>query len=134
VVVYPEGIYYLKVQLGDVQEIVEETRLKNEQVERLLYTDPVTKEDLGEHPANRRQRCGLVQFGRAEGSNSKGTKIFSLVGKEKTEIDFQSFGFCIIFCFHDFYGKFLNSLFYSIIAIIDKIKNRGRRNGKRERI
>ena len=42
VVVYPQGIYYMGVQPDDVQEIVEETILKGELVERLLYTDPAT--------------------------------------------------------------------------------------------
>ncbi len=44
VVSYPEGIYYLQVQPGDVQEIVEKTLVEKEIVERLLYTDPVTNE------------------------------------------------------------------------------------------
>ncbi len=42
VVVYPQGIYYMGVQPDDVPEIVEETILKGELVERLLYTDPAT--------------------------------------------------------------------------------------------
>lgn len=42
VVVYPEGIYYLGVQPGDVPEIVEKTILNGKLVDRLLYTDPAT--------------------------------------------------------------------------------------------
>ena len=44
VVIYPEGIYYLQVQPGDVPEIVEKTLMEKKLVERLLYTDPVTNE------------------------------------------------------------------------------------------
>jgi NADH:ubiquinone oxidoreductase subunit F (NADH-binding)/(2Fe-2S) ferredoxin/Pyruvate/2-oxoacid:ferredoxin oxidoreductase delta subunit len=42
VVVYPPGIYYMGVSPDDVPEIVEETILKGELVERLLYLNPVT--------------------------------------------------------------------------------------------
>jgi NADH:ubiquinone oxidoreductase subunit F (NADH-binding)/(2Fe-2S) ferredoxin/Pyruvate/2-oxoacid:ferredoxin oxidoreductase delta subunit len=42
VVIYPEEIYYLRVQPDDVPEIVEETLLKKRLVDRLLYADPVT--------------------------------------------------------------------------------------------
>ncbi|MBA7512873.1 hypothetical protein ES705_04882 [subsurface metagenome] len=44
VVIYPEGIYYLQVQPGDVPEIVEKTLVEKKIAERLLYTDPVTNE------------------------------------------------------------------------------------------
>jgi len=44
VVIYPEGIYYLQVQPGDVSEIVEKTLIEKKLVERLFYTDPVTNE------------------------------------------------------------------------------------------
>ncbi|MGB7533459.1 MAG: NADH-ubiquinone oxidoreductase-F iron-sulfur binding region domain-containing protein [Halobacteriota archaeon] len=44
VVIYPEGIYYLQVQPGDVPEIVEKTLMEKKLVERLRYTDPVTNE------------------------------------------------------------------------------------------
>jgi NADH:ubiquinone oxidoreductase subunit F (NADH-binding)/(2Fe-2S) ferredoxin/Pyruvate/2-oxoacid:ferredoxin oxidoreductase delta subunit len=42
VVIYPEGIYYLKVRPEDVPEIVEETLIGNRLVDRLLYKDPAT--------------------------------------------------------------------------------------------
>lgn len=44
VVVYPEGVHYLKVDPADVSEIVEETVLKGRLIDRLLYVDPVTGE------------------------------------------------------------------------------------------
>jgi len=42
VVIYPEEIYYFRVKSTDVQEIVSETLINKEIVERLLYTDPNT--------------------------------------------------------------------------------------------
>jgi NADH:ubiquinone oxidoreductase subunit F (NADH-binding)/(2Fe-2S) ferredoxin/NAD-dependent dihydropyrimidine dehydrogenase PreA subunit len=42
VVIYPEGVHYIKVDAGDVPEILEETVIKNRLVDRLLYVDPVT--------------------------------------------------------------------------------------------
>jgi NADH-quinone oxidoreductase subunit F len=44
VVIYPSDIAYFRVQAADVPEIVAKTILKNEVVERLLYTDPNTGE------------------------------------------------------------------------------------------
>ncbi len=42
IVIYPEEIYYFQVQAKDVPEIVSKTLIKNEIVERLLYTDSIT--------------------------------------------------------------------------------------------
>jgi len=42
VVIYPQGIFYIKVQPEDVPEIVEETLIKGGIVERLLYSDAST--------------------------------------------------------------------------------------------
>ncbi len=42
IVIYPKEIYYFQVKASDVPEIVSKTLIKNEIVERLLYTDPVT--------------------------------------------------------------------------------------------
>jgi NADH:ubiquinone oxidoreductase subunit F (NADH-binding)/(2Fe-2S) ferredoxin/Pyruvate/2-oxoacid:ferredoxin oxidoreductase delta subunit len=44
VVVYPEGVHYLKVDPKDVSEIVEETVRNGRLVDRLLYVDPATGE------------------------------------------------------------------------------------------
>ena len=46
VVIHPQGIFYRRVQVEDVAEIVERTLLKGEIVERLLYTDPNTGQKL----------------------------------------------------------------------------------------
>ncbi len=42
VTIYPEGIVYNKVQLDDIEEIINSSILKNEVVQRLVYNDPVT--------------------------------------------------------------------------------------------
>lgn len=44
VVVYPEGVHYLKVDPKDVSEIVEETVRNGRLIDRLLYVDPATGE------------------------------------------------------------------------------------------
>ncbi len=44
VVIYPDEIYYFRVQATDVPEIVEKTLLNKQVVERLLYADAVTGE------------------------------------------------------------------------------------------
>ncbi len=46
VVVYPEGAFYSRVELGDVKEIVEEHLLKGRIVKRLLYTETVEGDDI----------------------------------------------------------------------------------------
>jgi NADH-quinone oxidoreductase subunit F len=45
VTVEPDGIFYTKVKVDDVKEIIETTLVNNKPVERLLYTKPIT----GEH-------------------------------------------------------------------------------------
>ena len=46
VVIYPEGICYLQVKPDDVPEIITETVVGKEVVERLLYVDPNTAETI----------------------------------------------------------------------------------------
>ncbi len=46
VTIYPEGIFYTKVKPEDVEEIVDETLVGGRIVERLLVTDPETKEHI----------------------------------------------------------------------------------------
>jgi NADH:ubiquinone oxidoreductase subunit F (NADH-binding)/(2Fe-2S) ferredoxin/Pyruvate/2-oxoacid:ferredoxin oxidoreductase delta subunit len=43
-VIYPDEIYYFQVQSTDVPEIVSKTLIKNQIVEKLLYSDPVSGE------------------------------------------------------------------------------------------
>ncbi|MBI5485006.1 MAG: NADH-quinone oxidoreductase subunit NuoF [Deltaproteobacteria bacterium] len=44
VVIYPEGVCYLKVKPEDIPEIVSQTLIEKKIVERLVYSDPTTKE------------------------------------------------------------------------------------------
>jgi len=46
VTIYPEGIFYTKVKASDVEEIVEETLVKGNIVERLLVVDAETQEHI----------------------------------------------------------------------------------------
>ncbi len=44
--VQPEGIFYQKLTLGDVEELVEEHFLKGRPVQRLLYKEPASRETI----------------------------------------------------------------------------------------
>lgn len=46
VVIHPQGIMYTNVKVADVAEIVGETIAKNTVIERLLYVDPQTNEEI----------------------------------------------------------------------------------------
>ncbi len=46
VVIHPQGIMYTNVNVSDVAEIVGETIAKNTVIERLLYVDPQTNEEI----------------------------------------------------------------------------------------
>lgn len=46
VIVYPEGTFYCRVQVEDVPELVEEHLLKGRIVERLLFKEPLTQEQI----------------------------------------------------------------------------------------
>ena len=46
IVIKPEGIFYERMQLKDVAEVVEETLANGRVVDRLLYTDPRTGEKI----------------------------------------------------------------------------------------
>jgi NADH-quinone oxidoreductase subunit F len=46
VVIHPQGIMYTNVKVSDVEEIVGETIVKNTVIERLLYVDPQTNEEI----------------------------------------------------------------------------------------
>jgi len=42
--IYPQGIFYQRVKIEDIPEIISETILKGKILDRLLYTDPNTGE------------------------------------------------------------------------------------------
>jgi NADH:ubiquinone oxidoreductase subunit F (NADH-binding)/(2Fe-2S) ferredoxin/NAD-dependent dihydropyrimidine dehydrogenase PreA subunit len=63
VVVKPEGIFYQRVKITDVSEIVEETLVKGAVIERLLYEDPQTGEKVvheAEVPFYKRQQREIL--------------------------------------------------------------------------
>jgi NADH-quinone oxidoreductase subunit F len=69
VTVLPEGILYTRVKVGDVSEIVAQTLVAGECVERLLYVDPATRKrcrGTEQIPFYQRQKrfvlkdCGLI--------------------------------------------------------------------------
>ncbi len=45
-VIHPEGTFYSQIKAEDVPEIVDETFVKKELVERLLYKDPISKQRI----------------------------------------------------------------------------------------
>ena len=68
IVIYPEEIYYFQVQPNDVPEIVSKTLIKNQIVEKLLYSDPVSEKkarNLSDVPFYKYQKRILLE------SNSK---------------------------------------------------------------
>lgn len=46
VVIQPEGIFYQRIKLDDIQEVISETILNKRIVKRLLYADPRTEEKI----------------------------------------------------------------------------------------
>jgi len=46
VVIYPDGIFYQRVNAKDAEDIIMETILNNRIVDRLLYVDPTTEEKI----------------------------------------------------------------------------------------
>ncbi len=46
VVIHPSNIFYQRITLDDVSDIVHKTALKGEIIDRLLFTDPVSKEKI----------------------------------------------------------------------------------------
>ncbi len=46
VVIQPEGIFYQRIQLDDIPEVMSETVLKKKIIPRLLYVDPRTKKEI----------------------------------------------------------------------------------------
>jgi NADH-quinone oxidoreductase subunit F len=70
VAIEPDGILYTRVQLGDLDDIVETTLVHGQVVERLLYKDPTTRQICrGQHDIpfyTQQQRCVLEQCGRID--------------------------------------------------------------------
>jgi len=47
--IYPDNVFYVKVQGEDIAKLVEEHIVKGRIYDKLLYTDPQTKEHIAEH-------------------------------------------------------------------------------------
>jgi len=69
VIVYPEGIFYCKVQAADVPHLVEETLVKGRVVPRLTYQEPVSHQSVpyytdvpfyGKQMRITLRNCGLI--------------------------------------------------------------------------
>jgi len=69
-VVYPEGVFYCQVQPDDIEEIVEEHLLKGRTVERLLFKEPMTEEQIPTYQDidfyKKQQRIALVNCGKID--------------------------------------------------------------------
>ncbi|SHM44425.1 NADH-quinone oxidoreductase subunit NuoF [Halanaerobium congolense] len=69
-IVYPEGVFYCQVQSDDVAEIVEEHLLKGRTVERLLFKEPMTEEQIPSYQDidfyKKQQRIALANCGQID--------------------------------------------------------------------
>ncbi|ADO77754.1 NADH-quinone oxidoreductase subunit NuoF [Halanaerobium praevalens] len=69
-IVYPEGVFYCEVQAEDVPEIVEEHLLKGRTVERLLFKEPMTDEQIPSYQDidfyKKQQRIALANCGQID--------------------------------------------------------------------
>ena len=67
VIVYPEGVFYTRVQVTDVDEIVEVHLIKGRVVERLLFKEPTTLETVPDYDDidfyKKQKRYALVNCG-----------------------------------------------------------------------
>ncbi|MDR1966250.1 MAG: NADH-quinone oxidoreductase subunit NuoF [Synergistaceae bacterium] len=67
VIVYPEGVFYIRVKASDVEEIVENHLIKGRVVDRLLYREPATHATVPDYDDiafyKKQQRYALVNCG-----------------------------------------------------------------------
>ncbi|MDR1508565.1 MAG: NADH-quinone oxidoreductase subunit NuoF [Synergistaceae bacterium] len=67
VIIYPEGVFYIKVKVSDVDEIVETHLMKGRTIERLLYKEPATLETVPDYDDiafyKKQKRYALVNCG-----------------------------------------------------------------------
>ena len=70
VVIQPKGVFYKGVKPTDVKDIIEQTLLKGEVIERLLYRDPNTKQRVAEYTKipfyAKQQRVALRNIGKID--------------------------------------------------------------------
>ncbi|PXV60217.1 NADH-quinone oxidoreductase subunit NuoF [Halanaerobium congolense] len=69
-IVYPEGVFYCELNSDDVAEIVEEHLLKGRTVERLLFKEPMTEEQIPSYQDidfyKKQQRIALANCGQID--------------------------------------------------------------------
>ncbi len=69
-IVYPEGVFYCEVSEDDVAEVVEEHLLKGRTVERLLFREPMTEEQIPSYKDidfyKKQQRIALANCGKID--------------------------------------------------------------------
>ena len=69
-IVYPEGVFYCELQPEDMAEIVEEHLLKGRTVERLLFKEPMTEEQIPSYQDidfyKKQQRIALANCGKID--------------------------------------------------------------------
>ncbi|ADL11819.1 NADH-quinone oxidoreductase subunit NuoF [Acetohalobium arabaticum] len=74
-VIYPEGIFYCELQPEDMEELVTEHILKDRIVDRLLYKEPITEEDIPSYQNidfyEKQQRVVLSNCGRVDPESIK---------------------------------------------------------------
>ncbi|KXS49659.1 MAG: NADH-quinone oxidoreductase subunit F, partial [Halanaerobium sp. T82-1] len=95
-IVYPEGVFYCQVQSDDVAEIVEEHLLKGRTVERLLFKEPMTEEQIPSYQDidfyKKQQRIALANCGQIDPEDINeyiALGGYEAAGKVLTEMDPQ---------------------------------------------
>ncbi|MFP4198055.1 MAG: NADH-quinone oxidoreductase subunit NuoF [Halanaerobium sp.] len=95
-IVYPEGVFYCEVQSDDVAEIVEEHLLKGRTVERLLFKEPMTDQQIPSYQDidfyKKQQRIALANCGQIDPEDIDeyiALGGYEAAGKALTEMDAQ---------------------------------------------
>jgi NADP-reducing hydrogenase subunit HndC len=95
-IVYPEGVFYCELQPDDMAEIVEEHLLKGRTVERLLFKEPMTEEQIPSYHDidfyKKQQRIALANCGKIDPEDIDeyiALGGYEAVGKALTEMDPQ---------------------------------------------
>ncbi len=95
-IVYPEGVFYCEVSPADVEEIVEEHLLKGRTVERLLFKEPMTEEQIPSYQDidfyKKQKRIALVNCGKIDPEDIDeyiALGGYEAVGKALTSMDPQ---------------------------------------------
>ncbi|AGB42160.1 NADH:ubiquinone oxidoreductase, NADH-binding (51 kD) subunit [Halobacteroides halobius DSM 5150] len=96
IIIYPEGVFYCEVTPEDMEEVVEEHLLKGRTVERLLYEEPITEENIPSYHDiefyEKQQRVALANCGRIDPENIEeyiAVGGYEAVGKALTEMSAQ---------------------------------------------